>query len=279
MLFAMKWQVLSIVFVCLCAAANAQVSNTVDKSTIEKDLKGRYQGKVVRLRHFHKGNFLRYTKTGSLIHTSDEGTWTIYSLFEIKDVAVREGRVQFKGRRRAVLFNPATNRLEQHRTGMDYRAEIEYGEQGADPAEIERALQKIFLAPSELLADFVPDYWKKFLEVKPRQIASPGETGEPPNELRPAALRVRDGITAPALVSRVEPYVTDEARKAGLNGTVILNVVISKDGTPQDIELRQPLGLGLDEEAIAALHQWKFKPAKKNGEPVEVGAQIEITFH
>src|SRR5262245_6031806 len=77
--------------------ANAQ-SSVSNSKAIEKELEARYKGKVLRLRHFQKGDFLRYTKSGSLIQTLDEGTWTLYSLLEIQDIAIKDDRVQFKGK-------------------------------------------------------------------------------------------------------------------------------------------------------------------------------------
>ena len=90
--------------------------------------------------------------------------------------------------------------------------------------------------------------------------------------------RVGGGVSAPAVVFKVDPEYSEQARKAKYQGTVVLNVVVQRDGTVRDIRVIQPLGLGLDEKAIEAVRQWKFRPGAKNGAAVDVAATIEVTF-
>ena len=87
-----------------------------------------------------------------------------------------------------------------------------------------------------------------------------------------------DDISAPRLISKVEPKYTNKARKAKLSGSVLLSIVVDPNGMPRDIKVVRPLGLGLDEEAIKAVTKWRFKPGQKNGKTVPVQAQVEVTF-
>lgn len=90
--------------------------------------------------------------------------------------------------------------------------------------------------------------------------------------------RIGGGVSAPVLIHRVEPEYTEEARAAKYQGTVLLYVEIAPDGTPTNIRIQRGLGLGLDQKAIEALRQWKFKPGEKDGKPVTVAATIEVNF-
>ena len=100
-----------------------------------------------------------------------------------------------------------------------------------------------------------------------------------PKQVAPAsAVRVGHGVTAPTLAYKVEPEYSEEARAAKLQGTVLLKVVIDVDGLAKDIEVMHGQGLGLDEQAVAAIMRWKFNPGQKDGAPVPVQAQIEINF-
>jgi len=85
-------------------------------------------------------------------------------------------------------------------------------------------------------------------------------------------------VTTPRLTSKVEPSYTEEARDAGLEGTVILAVIINKHGRVTDTKVEQALGSGLEDEAIKAVKQWEFEPATRKGEPVAVRARIEVNF-
>ncbi len=90
--------------------------------------------------------------------------------------------------------------------------------------------------------------------------------------------RVGGGVSAPQLIHRVDPEYSEEARKAKHQGTVELYVEVAADGRAHKIVVRRGLGLGLDEKAIEAVRQWRFKPAMKNGKPVTVGALVTVHF-
>jgi periplasmic protein TonB len=90
--------------------------------------------------------------------------------------------------------------------------------------------------------------------------------------------RVGGGVTSPVLMAKVEPQYSEEARKAKYQGTVLLYVEIDPSGRATNIKVQRSLGLGLDEKAIEAVKQWKFKPGYKDGKPVMVAATIEVNF-
>jgi len=71
--------------------------------------------------------------------------------------------------------------------------------------------------------------------------------------------------SAPLLIHKVEPEYTEEARAAKFQGTVVLKVVIEANGrvSTERINVDRSLGMGLDEKAIEAVKQWRFKPAYK----------------
>jgi TonB family protein len=82
----------------------------------------------------------------------------------------------------------------------------------------------------------------------------------------------------PTLLYKLEPEYSEEARAAKLAGTVLLKIVVDIDGKAKDIEVVNGIGLGLDEQAVLAIQQWKFKPAEKDGLPLPVMAQVEVNF-
>jgi protein TonB len=90
--------------------------------------------------------------------------------------------------------------------------------------------------------------------------------------------RIGGGVSAPALIFKVEPEYSEEARKAKFQGTVVLYVVVDEKGQPRELKVVRPLGLGLDEKAIEAVQKWRFKPGVKDGKPVPVAATVEVNF-
>jgi len=87
-----------------------------------------------------------------------------------------------------------------------------------------------------------------------------------------------DAVTPPTVLSRVEAKYSDEARKAKYTGRVTLSIVVSVDGKAEQIRVIKSLGMGLDEKAVEAIQQWRFKPGTKNGTPVAVQANITFDF-
>ncbi len=90
--------------------------------------------------------------------------------------------------------------------------------------------------------------------------------------------RVGRPLITPRLISRVKPEYTAEARKARAKGVVTFYAVVGPDGKLRNIRLVRGLGYGLDEKAIEAVRQWRFKPGTKDGKPVLVPAMIEVRF-
>ena len=86
-------------------------------------------------------------------------------------------------------------------------------------------------------------------------------------------------VTMPVLIKETKPKYTEGAMRRRVEGTVELKVVILKDGTVRDdVTVTRSLDSELDEEAIKAARQWEFKPGTKDGEPVNVQVNIEMSF-
>ena len=73
---------------------------------------------------------------------------------------------------------------------------------------------------------------------------------------------------------------SDEAVKAKYQGTVTLTIIVTPDGRASSVTVVKGLGLGLDENAVAAVKTWRFKPAVgPDGKPAAVRTNIEVQFH
>jgi TonB family protein len=91
----------------------------------------------------------------------------------------------------------------------------------------------------------------------------------------------RSGVTPPRVKSAVKAVYTPEARAAGIEGVVWVEVIVLPDGTVgDDVKVARSLDkkFGLDEQAVNASKQWTFSPATKDGKPVAALATIEQHF-
>lgn len=88
------------------------------------------------------------------------------------------------------------------------------------------------------------------------------------------------GITHPQLIIQTTPSYTDEAIRAKVQGIVVLQAVIRKNGRVDSFKVLRSLGYGLEERAIQEIAtKWKFRPGTLNGQPVDVLATIEVQFN
>jgi TonB family protein len=86
------------------------------------------------------------------------------------------------------------------------------------------------------------------------------------------------GITPPRVLREVKASYTDAARRAGITGEVVLEVVVRRDGSVGDVRIIRGLDAGLDTRAVDAVRQWRFAPATRQGAAVDVFVEIAVEF-
>ena len=91
--------------------------------------------------------------------------------------------------------------------------------------------------------------------------------------------RAGRGVTPPVVINKVDPEYSQAARAARVQGMVVLETVVAENGVPNVIRVVRGLGYGLDENAIAAVEQWRFNPGTKDGIPIKVSLNIEVNFN
>jgi protein TonB len=98
-----------------------------------------------------------------------------------------------------------------------------------------------------------------------------------PKIATPQLVRVSSGVVSGLLVRKVNPVYPPLARQARIQGTVVLQAQISKDGNIENLQLISGHPM-LAPAAIEAVKQWKYRPYLLNGEPVEVETQVQVNF-
>jgi periplasmic protein TonB len=89
---------------------------------------------------------------------------------------------------------------------------------------------------------------------------------------------VGGGVAAPQLIFAPDPEFSDEARRAKFQGICVVSLIVDPQGNPQRVQVVRHLGMGLDQKAVDAVKQYRFKPATLQGKPVPVEVNIEVTF-
>lgn len=106
-----------------------------------------------------------------------------------------------------------------------------------------------------------------------------GTIGGVITEQAPAApVRVGGDVKAPVAISRIDPVYPEVARKARIQGIVIVEAIIDKHGSVRDVKVLKGLPFGLDQAAVDAVKRWRFKPGTLNGAPVDVIFNLTVNF-
>ena len=98
-----------------------------------------------------------------------------------------------------------------------------------------------------------------------------GVVDEPP-------IRIGGEVVPPELKTKVQPVYPEIARKARVQGVVIVEAIIDKQGNVTDARVLRGLPMGVSEAATAAIQKWKYTPATLNGRPVSVYLTVTVTF-
>lgn len=116
-----------------------------------------------------------------------------------------------------------------------------------------------------------------------------GQEASSPNPDASGIYHVGNGVRPPQVIYSIDPQFTEIARQKKLDGTCVVSMVVDRNGTPQDVHVARSIAAflplkfrsaarGLDENAINAAKQYKFKPGTYQGKPVPVEVNIEITY-
>jgi TonB family protein len=262
-------------------------------------LEQEYVNKVLTLREFDPGSKLHFDSAGKLSKPEKPGPWTVYGQLRPEKISLKDGVVHIQGQRLFLFYDPAAKQLRDFLTMSKDEAQtrhvdkkilekaakeakvevvIEVGTGQPELADVAKAMNAVFFAPDESITDSAPIYWKHWLEhngadqelTRKQLVNVPQEKDGP--------YIVGKGVSPPHADYTPDPEYADIARTLRYQGTVVLWLILSKDGRPTHIRVQRALGLGLDDMAVAAVERWKFTPAKKDGEPVPVMINVEVNF-
>ena len=277
------------VITALLTLAVLSASSAFASDSLEKQLKSDYAGKVLTIRHFYSGEHLKFRSDGSLDGYASTGPWTLDGQIEVQEIHLRGGQLLIKGRRIHLIFDAQPNPQDEvttigdhpdkQRKGLDrevrrLKAEIEIELPNDNPDEqvVSSAIHAVFLTNSDSMLDVVPSYWRGYFAKR---------EGKPAPQTKGPVYTFKsgEGMSPPRADANPDPEYSEEARKAKYQGTIVLSLVVDASGAPRDLQIVTPLGLGLDEQAIKAVNSWRFRPGAKDGEPVSVAINVEVSFH
>jgi TonB family protein len=204
---------------------------------------------------------------------------------DVTRVTVSGDRLRLEGQRVGLLFDkdgemtrlPMTLGDPTKHTPEKVTVEID----GHGSKDFGPALDAIF---SDGLAGMVPDMpemWQLYARSHflPHEVEVDSQGRPRRIEVRePGAMRVGGSVRPPKVVSQVEPIFSEESRRMKVSGNTMVYLWVNEKGVPENVSVARPAGLGLDEQAVKCVSQYKFSPAMQNGEPVKVDLYVDVNF-
>ena len=259
-------------------------------------LKQQYEGKLLVLRYALQGNSQEYDPDGKIRKGGAEGPWTLYGRVRVDEVVLSPAAIVLKGHRVDYKYDSAIKQLAPFPNKTKVTVEVLLAQPPKTLDEANEALHRIFAFDKKDVLDSVPELWRSYLnenippvpvkEQRPSDAAK-DQPAEPPQLIQrgdPKAghsvpyINPAGGVLPPQPVSTPEPTYPDRASREHFEGMVVLVVVVNKDGRVENIRLLRPVGMGMEEAAVAAVQMWRFKPAIRDGEAVAVEMNIEVAF-
>lgn len=100
----------------------------------------------------------------------------------------------------------------------------------------------------------------------------------PDNTNSPSVYSAGEGVVPPVVIHKVPPEYSEEALKAKYEGVCMVELTVDTHGMPSDVHVTHPIGMGLDEKAMEAVRQYRFKPGLRGGKPVAINIRIAVSF-
>ncbi len=247
----------------------------------EADLRARLVDKPLYLRGEWGADKLAFDSAGRLQGKSAQVSFTLAGI-DVNSIELTRSDLTVNGQRVALEFvqdgPQRVGLLVRESPGALSRAErVTVRIQRPRDGDYTAALDSIFANDLTALVPQMPDYWQPYAR---QHLLPPGGAGPPAaNESESDTVRVgASGVSAPKLLNRVDPEFSQAARVLHYSGVVLVRFRLGMDGVPTDFRILRPVGLGLDEQAVAAASQYRFRPAMRDGSPVAVDLNVEVNF-
>ena len=259
-------------------------ANVAAAQSTEAEVSARLVGKPLYLRGFWGEDKLAFDAAGQPVEHYPRLSFT-ESGFDASKVEIHGDHMRIEGQRVGLTFDQSGSykrlKLITRRT---FKAKPEpelmiLEIDGHGGQDFSRALDAIFAGSLEDLVPSLPEYWQEYAQTHFLHSTNlAGGSAETLDRSHTKSSKSDGSVKPPKLIKNVDPRFTESARQMRLSGSTEVYLWLSEDGMPSHLKVVRPIGLGLDEESIAAVSQYRFAPATKDGKPVKVDLYINVNY-
>jgi TonB family protein len=272
---AVRW-FLSVLVLNSCLA-------TASDSSLENRLRKTYVGSQQMLRHFYASATLKFDLNGNPTNKEKEGPWTLLSGILIDNLTLKDERLQFHGHRRMLVIDDQNKMFRSIKLDEKFSIEVNTQPGPNQEAQLTEALARVFV-PTDDVVSAAPDYWRDYLT----RFSGKAIQGAPCEDSDAKVVdsgsdnasngKVSAGIVDGLKIRDVVPNYLPIARVNKVQGELALRAVIDTTGSVSRVCITQALGAGLDDMMVYTVRQWKYRPYRLNGQPIEIQTTIKTRF-
>jgi TonB family protein len=269
--------------VLFLAVLLVQAAATAHADSLKDALNQKYKDRVLALRKPFAHGDQKYNSAGQLLNARSADPWLLYGAFQVEKLDLSKDTLRFEGPRVALRHAKTTDSTYITKLDKSAKVEIHLDHPLNSPEEAQELMDRVFFPEGEVTPHAAPEFRRADDNTPADQIFHVSKhASHPPGDNAPEAADDRDkeGIVLPPRPTYTpEPGYSPQARNAKYQGTVVLQIVIDKAGKISRVRLERALGMGLDENAMEEVKRWRFNPATRNGQPVAVTMNIEVSFN
>lgn len=234
---------------------------TARSESVKDTLNHKYKDQILALRSPLTAPDQKFDSAGQPLNARPTATWLLYGGIYVEKLNLSADTLRVEGRRAAPTNKDGQRRLVRFSKAQRIEIHLDQPLKSLDDAEA--VMGRVFL----LTADTAEHAWPEWRRA---------DDNTPDSEIYHIK---KDDVLPPRPTYTPEPEFSEEARHARFQGIVVMKVVVNKTGNIVRIKLEKALGKGLDENAMEELKSWRFEPATRNGQPVAVEMNIEVSFN
>lgn len=256
----------------------AAVAVPLARGDLQKELRQTYTGKILSLRAPSNLDVLHFDQNGRPARPNEGEPWTTCGLFRVKKISANLGLMAIEGEREAVVLSPESDRkLLLVELDRPVHVMIDLPGSPRTLAELNPLLTRIFW-PGDLIARMTAA-WRSDVDLN-RDLAE-GSKAAPGGRIGVLAqnrpVYAGEALTTPPLaIYKPVPAVPEKARRKKSRASFRVRIVINEHGFPEIVEVLERMREGLDNRALAAVSQWRFKPAQREKTPVAAMLVVDL---
>jgi TonB family protein len=231
--------------------------------SVKDALNHKFKKQVLALRSPWTHGDQKFDSAGQPLNARPEGPWLVYGGILVQKLNLSSDTLRLEGPRVGFSADKKKGKPVPIALGKTVRVEIHLDQPLKSLDEAQVVLDRVFFSEGDTLEHARPEFRRSDGSTSDEQI-----------------YRVnKDDTLPPRATYTPEPEFSEAARQAKFQGTVVVQIVVDKTGNVTRIRLERALGYGLDERAMESVKTWRFEPATRNGQPVAVEMNIEVSFN